>query len=140
MKLALTTFLTLLLFFQFSPSVQACSCLKPTLKGTYFASSTKYVIRATPIAVFTVGSSRFYALRVQTLFKGCLKHSTLIIKTSISSASCGVYLQIGQSYLLPLKAGFPPTIHLCDVSFDPIRYSNTLSSILCFLFLCLRTY
>lgn len=104
----------------------ACSCIRTTLKRSYFESFTKFVVRATPISTFQTRQKRIYVLRVQTVYKGCTKRSTLVVETALNSAACGVFLRLRTSYLLTLGQGSPLTINLCSVSV-PILVSPLLA-------------
>lgn len=92
---------------------RACTCILTTLERSYFAPFTRLVVHATPVASFVVGTRLIYTVRVQTVYKGCVKKRTLSVQ---SSDVCRAFLQLRKSYLLTLGSGSPLTVSLCNVS------------------------
>lgn len=78
---------------------QACSCLPPTVESSYNHSSD--VIEARVLLSLVIGGERWMVARVGATYKGCLGDGELVLLTTpASSASCGVSLQTGLTYLV----------------------------------------
>lgn len=82
-----------------APAVMACRCLPPDLAASYNNSTD--VVQARVLRVVTTNITRTYTVRVNKIFKGCLKPGQMVqVATSTSSASCGATLRRGGNYLL----------------------------------------
>lgn len=78
---------------------RACSCLAPTVASSYHsASDVAYIdIRRT----FVASDTRYYVGYVAQTFKGCLVAAQrVILKTPVSSATCGSELRLLRRYLI----------------------------------------
>lgn len=84
-------------------SAAACSCMVPDVSRSY--NGADIVVYGRVMQQRTVGGNiaghEYSLIRVGTVFKGCLSGvRTVLVKTPVSSATCGVGLQRGQWYLL----------------------------------------
>lgn len=101
-------------------SVHGCSCLPTTLEKTYFSSSTDRYVQAVPVSEYDNDEEeKVYVFTVSKVYKGC-KLKRFAAKTAISSATCGITLQIGTAYIIPLPYSLIPFPYLnsCQVSFS----------------------
>ncbi|CAH1793848.1 unnamed protein product [Owenia fusiformis] len=78
--------------------VNACSCL-PQHPQQHICGAN-FAIKALVQSKVTVGMQWVYTVQVQVTFKGSLGIGSATIYTAFQSAACGVYLQIGETYLL----------------------------------------
>ena len=78
---------------------EACKCTPPSLSASY--SDATDVLQARVMVGATLGYTQWYLARVGRVFKGCLKPGKWVfVRTSSSSAACGVVLKTGATYLL----------------------------------------
>ena len=76
-----------------------CYCMRPTVEKAWFLSDFQF--SGTPLWQTNIGSSKYYYVRVDMVFKGCLKKGQIIIAvTPQSSAACGLYLKTKVKYLI----------------------------------------
>ena len=83
-----------------SPSdAEACRCMQPNIRNS-FANNDIVVIGQIGRTMVT-RTERIYTLQVRHSFKGCAEpRQTILIKTPISSATCGAQFRLGQKYLI----------------------------------------
>lgn len=78
---------------------KACSCIFPTLAGSY--ASHDAVFSATITAENVVGQTRQYTATVDTGYKGCFQYGEEVtLLTHIHGATCGITLNVGDKYLI----------------------------------------
>lgn len=78
---------------------EACSCMEPTVETSYHQNTD--VLKVKIKFTFVRGSSRYYFGKVRKNFKGCIeRRSWVILKTAVSSATCGATYEVGRSYLI----------------------------------------
>lgn len=113
----------LILFVLVHSSSQAlgCTCPFTSLSRVYFSRDTTWYVRArvTKVVLITEPSTRIprtrvYALRIQGVYKGCLRRNRVVVTSPWSGGACGVSLRRGVSYVLPLRRGRNPMVFLCD--------------------------
>ncbi len=82
-------------------TAKACKCMPPELTRSYSEADAVVHVRILP-GSFDRGTERYYrAELVDDAYKGCLKKGVrVLIRTSRSSASCGVTLGAGTEYLV----------------------------------------
>lgn len=100
-------------------SAFACKCINPTLHRTYYATDVANYVKTTVISSNTdqeLGLIK-YILSVDKNFKGCAPGKKVEVYTPESSAACGVSLDVGTQYVLPLREEKMRMIFLCDVSY-----------------------
>lgn len=98
-------------------SAFACRCRLPELKKQYFDEDIKNVVKATALYRFASGGPLddiVYGLRVEQSFKGCEPSESVKVFTAGNSAACGAFLEIGKTYILPIRTGTRPNISSCD--------------------------
>lgn len=119
-----------LVFLSFTPSL-ACRCLPPTLAGDYFKSDNVNFVRALVRKVIEPKSPRGLrriVVTVQRNYKGCPPSRRLVLRTPVSSATCGSRLRVGASYVIPIGKGTRPLINSCQVRLTVPRPCICVSS------------
>ncbi len=77
----------------------SCKCMPPTVEKAWFLSV--YQFSGTPLWQINVGSNKHYYVRVNKVFKGCLKKGQIIVAvTPQNSAACGLSFKTGVKYLI----------------------------------------
>eukprot|EP00737_Agarophyton_chilense_P002818 gb/GEZJ01003242.1/.p1 GENE.gb/GEZJ01003242.1/~~gb/GEZJ01003242.1/.p1 ORF type:complete len:200 (-),score=16.51 gb/GEZJ01003242.1/:215-814(-) len=106
----------------------ACSCFPTTLKRDFFSPNTERVIKGKVLFAGGGGSApdatRFFVIRTEEIYKGCNVPNIVFATSPVQSATCGINLQQGTSYILPLPAGDISSLNLCQF----IRKFNTLTN------------
>lgn len=102
----------------------ACKCLPVPFPTQYYTNLNA----GTPLSLATVdhvytpddpNADRWYRLRVKFVYKGCAPSTPFITlaRSKRHSAACGVLLQFGRTYLLPIKSdGSTTRLQLCNVN------------------------
>lgn len=101
-------------------TAEACSCLMPDLKQQWHQGDEILGVRI--VAERTSGLQRQFAARVIQPFSGCLQAGDqVVLTTAIDGAACGVYLTVGEAYVLATRdqgnvvAGRPARdVNSCD--------------------------
>lgn len=99
----------------------ACHCHPPTLPETYFRTATANYVRARVLRVgepthFGHSGIRRYVLQIQQMYKGCPRGKIIVVRTQAVGPACGILLEKGASYVLPLTKEKSPFINRCTVS------------------------
>ena len=77
----------------------ACSCMPSTVGNAWFLSAFQF--SGTPLWEINVENNKRYYVRVDKVFKGCLKKGQIIVAvTPQSSAACELSLKTGVKYLI----------------------------------------
>jgi hypothetical protein len=101
LNLARLTFpiaVVLLVLFGPTNAAHACKCPVPTVESSYNTSSD--VITADILFHVTLGATRYYFVRVDRTFKGCLAPGDwAVLSTPVESATCGARLE-SRSHLI----------------------------------------
>eukprot|EP00737_Agarophyton_chilense_P004908 gb/GEZJ01006653.1/.p1 GENE.gb/GEZJ01006653.1/~~gb/GEZJ01006653.1/.p1 ORF type:complete len:200 (-),score=15.63 gb/GEZJ01006653.1/:177-776(-) len=104
-----------------------CKCFPATLKRDFFSPDTESVIKGKVLFASVDGTaldaSRFFVIRTEKIFKGCNVPSIVFATSPVQSATCGINLQQGNSYILPLPAGDILRLNSCQF----IRKFETLA-------------
>lgn len=109
--------ITALVILSFTPAF-ACRCLPPSLAGDYYLSRNINIVRARVLKVIepkSLRGLRRIIVKVQQNYKGCPPRRRLVLRTPVSSATCGARLQVGVSYVIPIGVGTRPLINSCQV-------------------------
>lgn len=94
-----------------SNTAEACRCVQPTVQTSFANNDTVIVGRI--MRSMVRGNERYYSVRVRASFKGCADNSQyVIVKTAVSSATCGTNYRVGERYLImgnlePSASGIP---------------------------------
>jgi eight-cysteine-cluster-containing protein len=98
---------------------EACSCVRPTIESSYNNHSDVVVARV--LTRIIRGNERWHLARVRKPYKGCLDEGqTVWLVSAVSSATCGVSLSPGTTYLINGQAAGSAlgvrklSISLCD--------------------------
>lgn len=107
------------------PSATACSCGPRSFPVQYRAA----VNAGTPLSLATVlrsftrsniplNGDRFYVLRVTKVFGRCKRRTRFVTvaRTKVQGSLCGVSLQTGKTYLLPIRRSGGTRLVLCNVN------------------------
>jgi hypothetical protein len=94
---------------------EACTCVPSDLPRVYHWTYTTDVVRGVVRAAVRIGTETRYTVRVIRTYKGCAKPGReLQVWTADSSATCGIALAVGRSYLLTAhREGDRITANLC---------------------------
>ena len=137
-----TSFLSLIVFIvAFATTsiqlAQGCRCFPSTIESSYHRDIYKHFVLAFVVRQTTRPSNfNTYELRILANFKGCPRTGTVIVRTPLSSAQCGVQFRLRNFYVLPLRDEEMPTVTSCDVRPRLHRPSYSITLILlCPLFL-----
>jgi hypothetical protein len=77
----------------------ACSCLQPSVERSWHESTD--MLRGTVLGVRQQGQVLKYKVEVEQPYSGCTEAGqVVVIRTPVSSASCGTRLDVGETYLL----------------------------------------
>lgn len=120
--------LSALLFLLLLSSTRACRCLVPTLQDQYFDTSTTNIIKGTVLSREEVSNpfdTIAYTIKVEGVYKACLSSSIVKLYTASSSGACGVFLEEGEAYILPIRDEKKPSISLCDVGIGSYLHCNS---------------
>eukprot|EP00172_Hildenbrandia_rubra_P001314 Plantae.Rhodophyta-Hildenbrandia_rubra.ctg1857.p1 GENE.Plantae.Rhodophyta-Hildenbrandia_rubra.ctg1857~~Plantae.Rhodophyta-Hildenbrandia_rubra.ctg1857.p1 ORF type:complete len:212 (-),score=14.18 Plantae.Rhodophyta-Hildenbrandia_rubra.ctg1857:145-780(-) len=102
----------------------ACSCVQPRVETSFFASKKVVIGKVLSVSDCAPGSKppcaqpefdgkKYYTVLVRRSYKGCLEPSTkIVVNTPSSSGLCGVFLSIGENYLLNINEN--DGIFLCN--------------------------
>ncbi len=103
-RIGLIVLMLLACFVSMHGTAKACKCMPPDLARSYNQVDAVVHVRILGSA-FNRGTERYYdALLVEDAYKGCLtKRTRVLIRTSRSSASCGVTLRAGAEYLVTAR-------------------------------------
>lgn len=103
----------------------SCRCFQPFLIKDYYKPDIVSFVRAKVVVAVNPtdaecrgsGKRRFYVLQILQEYKACRKQRFVLVESSCSSASCGVYMQLHKEYVVPLRAEPIPFINSCQVCF-----------------------
>jgi hypothetical protein len=77
----------------------ACRCMQPDVRSSFANHDTVIIGHVGRTSV--VGNERIYAVQVRHSLKGCAPTRTwIIVKTPVSSATCGTEFRVGDRYLI----------------------------------------
>jgi hypothetical protein len=78
---------------------EACSCLEPSVERSWHEATD--MLRGTVLGVRQQGQMLKYKVELQQPYSGCIEAGqVVVIRTPVSSASCGTRLEVGETYLL----------------------------------------
>lgn len=109
----------------------ACSCTFPAiLKRDFFAPQTAMVIKGRVLSSGPLDISSgamVYLIQTEVIYKGCNVNNIITATSPDPSAACGVSLQVGTSYIIPLSADVIPTLSQCQFvrKFDSLSEEDT---------------
>jgi len=85
-------------------SAAACSCVPPSVESSYLAASDVAFVDVR--RTYVSSDSRYYVGYVARIFKGCLQEGQrVILKTPVSSATCGAELRFRRYLINGQRAG-----------------------------------
>jgi hypothetical protein len=85
--------------FKESSAYSCMPCMPPTVEKAWFLSNFQF--SGTPLWQTNVGNNKHYYVRVDKVFKGCLKKRQIIVTVSPQSpAACELSLKTGVKYLI----------------------------------------
>lgn len=122
----------------FIPSSIACKCATHSLENDFYGTNTESFVRATVVAAYEPiegdcaedqkeHRKRFYTLKVAQEYKSCSKAGFRIVETGCCTSSCGMILEKGMEYVMPIPKGSIPLINSCMVRtriLEFYRYKN----------------
>lgn len=111
-------FLPTIFLFVLFPPILACRCLPMSLPQEFYFKENVNFVKARVMKIIEPPSQfgvRRIVASVQRTYKGCHPTTHIILHTAASSASCGVHLQVDESYILPLSAASTPSVNSCQV-------------------------
>ena len=80
-------------------TAEACSCLQPSLSQSWHDSTDMFKGRVQSHRIR--GNEHQYQVEVVRPFSGCtVAGDVVIVETNVSTAACGMPLQVGEAYLL----------------------------------------
>lgn len=116
----------------------ACTCFPTTLKRSFFDTTTDKVLKGKVLFVLSPPNldpfgKRTFLIQTETVYKGCNVPSWFIADSPVQSATCGINLSKGTSYLFVLPKGGPvKMINLCmfirpfsSLSRKEVQFLNT---------------